>query len=320
VEPVRASFPEEDGLQKNVLVRSMTYQSDAFARELGINRLPCLVFFDDPRTNCPAGILPLAKPDRDAVDEIRELLSAFATDPDHSAFFSNLRDWHAARDRLDEIVENGIGKIACGRSQETCAAIGTALLVAEKGLRLGSPKIFRRAIRSIEDRLPLGLNMMSVDAAIKDLRRIQLRRGTTQAAGGGVPSDATPVGSDQPEASGRGERAHLIPRQKELVAAAPGLDDPEAMGIRRVLSLAFEAMGQNRKDELGRLLSRMNSIAERLSVMQRPDFSPHFASFCRRKRLHEVIGYTRSTANRLASSADSILAVVNRIFSMVTPH
>ena len=65
VEPVRASFPEEDGLQKNVLVRSMTYQSDAFARELGINRLPCLVFFDDPRTNCPAGIPEDAKlPDR----------------------------------------------------------------------------------------------------------------------------------------------------------------------------------------------------------------------------------------------------------------
>lgn len=90
---------------KKFLIRSMTYESDKVARELGIlDKLPCLLFIEDPKSS-EYHLLPLDKPDFDTIHEIRQLLGQFFNEPKNSDFFKAIKMWHRFNDSRIEAIK-----------------------------------------------------------------------------------------------------------------------------------------------------------------------------------------------------------------------
>ena len=97
-------FDPRTQTEKDILIRSMTYESDAIARELGIiDRLPCFVIFDDPSSDVFYA-LSLSNPDDNTFRDLRTLISSFVNDPEHLGYFSVLRKWHAENSALRALL------------------------------------------------------------------------------------------------------------------------------------------------------------------------------------------------------------------------
>lgn len=139
---------------KKYLIRSMTYESDKVARELGIlDKLPCLLFIEDPKSS-EFHILPLEKSDSNTIQEIRQLLGQFFNEQQHSDFFNAIKMWHRLNDRRIEAIKAGIYLESSYHYPEInydSRLVYDNLKEAKEMLLRGSAKNFRKKMNEFEE-------------------------------------------------------------------------------------------------------------------------------------------------------------------------
>lgn len=138
-------------IAKEIFVRSMTYESDAIARQLGIvDKLPCIVMFDDPRSD-EFYLIPV--PNReDSFGEIRKLLGGFIKARENAAFLNAIDEWHRIRREVG-VLEAEVTSINSASERRTGSRtldeIESALRRARLELSSAKPKAFRRTINGV---------------------------------------------------------------------------------------------------------------------------------------------------------------------------
>ena len=163
---------------RDILVQSMTYESDAIARELGVlDRLPCIVLFDDPRSD-EFYLLPLDDDLGGVLREIRKLLAAYQKGEANTEYFQALHEWHTVNDRLTmvrTIAERLKAEYFAPGGQSAYRKADERLARAEAELLAGRQKAFRQQVNLVWSHDPPGMTwpeIRRISDRIAELRRV----------------------------------------------------------------------------------------------------------------------------------------------------
>ncbi|MFD6496898.1 hypothetical protein ACFV99_32925 [Streptomyces sp. NPDC059944] len=273
--------------EQEIFVTSMTYESDAVARELGIvDQLPCVVFFDSPTTD-KFYIIPLGDQMDRAYEDIRTLLTSFSQDPSNAIYFDKLYRWHALKSKQERLEAQVSHVRAQHYARDSVARrenkIRPVLEEAREQLSTGRSKKFRVTLNSLSNSHLLP--WVELREAADRVRQILY-----------MAHNSSPR-----------ETNHLI-----------NLAKIEVDQVMRSVYDFFEiyqveespwAANQEAANQIGAYLS---ALTGELSGMPRPSLEPHFRRLRSRRKRATWLTKARASVSGAMQQAPSVLETIER--------
>ena len=328
---------------KEVLIRSMTYESDAVARELAVlDKLPCLLFIDEPRSSTYY-LMALTKPEAGTLQELRQLLGDFMGDPEHAEYFDALRDWHNAVDKLKALrpqYENmrveyqKVSRIDL-RKFETDFAQARSLLFK------GRAKEFRKKINEIEGSLYIGKTIFPWEILRKSSKQISHAKRLNDQ----IVEASERLGSPSSESEAEIETllakaTNFLTRHGHLpnVTGPASISDIEreltsyvALKVEQTMELIYSSLGapwKKKADDrypwtdiepsIETLEIALTRTTERLKQIRRPKISPHINKLQRRKKGSFIIKTVRRTVLDVSNKVPSIVDAISKGMQLIS--
>ncbi|WP_328442773.1 hypothetical protein [Amycolatopsis sp. NBC_00438] len=309
--PEPAARPYVAGASNSIvdLTQSMTYASDAVARKLGIiDRLPCIVIFDDPAGR-ECFVLPLDGDLDDTLDDLRTLLSLYYEGEKGTPYFTALLQWHASDQDLRKLktseerlkVENGrIGCLPRARAR-------AQLERAKVELYAGRDRRFREYVNLVWPCNPPGVTWQEIREEsnyIAKLRKLakRLEHGRSQEVV---------------------DKASMLGVRCTGSKAADLNEAIEAAANNRTDQLLLKLGPQANSLELGRVeLARAGlealqaSRLENLKSMSPPSIGQYIERITGKRKRHSVTRITRSGLNLAVQRGPSIMEAVSKGFDL----
>jgi hypothetical protein len=299
-----------------VLVTSMTYESDTVARELGmLDQLPCLILFDDPASN-DVYTFSLANSDAGTLRDLRTLLSMFLNDSAHSEYLKMLATWHSHNAKLLQL------RARLGTLLESVPKrpdyIYAELRRAREMFIVGRMKDFRTTVNLMESksgnvgRLPWGqLRTITSDATrMLSLSRRILADETAQDHRAKSLEQAQQL-ARLPASAHRDITVRALQDHVERAAEAAVELILDSLSLGKVEGLLPEPVRQLRRDidEETKMLQDLN---QELASMPRPSLSRHVTHMNRSKRNKSIIKGTQRVLTEASTRIPSILDAVRK--------
>jgi hypothetical protein len=301
---------------KNILVTSMTYESDTVARELGIvDQLPCLVVFDDPASN-DFYTLPLEKADGETLRDLRTLISKFLADRENVEFLDLLRSWHGHNARLENLQVQLKGLLESAPARPDF--IYAELRRAKEQLLVGRTKDFRKVVNHMESKC----------GKVGSLPWKKLRAMTNDVATGLSLSRKilAPETSDE-------HRAASIERARELAGASAHIDGKTAAHLLTdhvgtvadsVIEVILDSLGlapleggtpepvQRVEEAIAAETATVRRLSHLLESMARPSLARHVTALNREKRNQRIVKGTRRVLAEASTRLPTIFDAVQK--------
>lgn len=334
-------FYHELYFSRTVLLCSMTYESDAVARELGVlDQLPCLVFLDDPASS-DFHIMPLEQPDSRTMRDLRQLFGRFFGDERYAGFFQALKEWHEFRAK-QEVLEARIASIRQETRLEKVEShlehLRQGLVQCRDSLLKGTSKDFRIRMSALLGSLSLQrhVDWQFVRTSSKYMWRLRklkrdvldvmhLSHSSSSGRHYDVQLRAREVLGITPEVGRSMDLGHIVQElDKYIIAEADNtmvticksLILPES--FERALALPWMQDHPYPWNDTQRSLISLDGILDsRLSQireMKRPSIDQHLKALCgQRKRASTVQSLRRVTVDTLEKTPSWITAIVKGI-------
>lgn len=309
-------------VKSDILVTSMTYESDAIARQLGIlDRLPCIVVFDNPQSG-EFYVVSLTDPET-AFVEARALLGSFFSDPDNANFLKLLLNWRDIKNRVDVLGREILATTGTYKFRDP-ERVERSLRDARLALENGKAKAFRTILSTMPS---------SSYLPWQELRRASDRIHKFRGLAGKLDGLA-----------GRPDlRGHYEYEAAEILGATRSQDrshdtndaallrelaNNETEEVMRRLYGYFGFPGDGTWSESGILvakraeISALNAAAEEtirvIGQMDRPSLARQFKSLQSRRRRNDFIQKMHSSAIAVADKGPSLMNVITTATSVIS--
>lgn len=310
---------------RDVFIRSMTYESDAIARELGIlDQLPCLLFLDDPRSS-QFYVMPLRQPDNATLQDIRDLLSQFINAPQHAKFFEALKEWHGIKSHQRKLIARMKELQDMHRDIYKRVLIKPELEEAKNLLLEGRAKQFRKKVNAIAGYLS------ATHVVPWDL----LRQSSNQIASARSLAKKIRIQTDPVEIERLMKKAWEILRvsptdySESPAKIANDLDAfviEETEHVMYILYSALEFKPDGSIDypwasiekDISKLEEILNRLLASIQEMERPKFGPFIQDWQRRKRRAVMFYKFETTAVNVMGKTLPILDIISKILLHTT--
>nr|VFJ63161.1 MAG: hypothetical protein BECKDK2373C_GA0170839_11048 [Candidatus Kentron sp. DK] len=317
----RFRFDERAFTDKDILLRSLTYESDEVARELNIvGRLPCILIVDDP-ASVDFYLFSLKDADESTLRDLRELFSAFIKDSKHKRYLDTLREWRSANDKLQALEHDLAAPARNSPAKETY--IINQIRTAEQLLLNSMPKSFRTAINKMESQSG---NVGTLDW--KAIRKKSSHVGKmlsvkqklnspslTDAQRENLISKARDLLGHQNELPAT-EWSNQLQRSSEHTAAKISESIAEQLGIRRK---QYAKQAEGIRKALDKYKATAATCELELQLLERPRIGPHIRSLQRKKRNAVVWNYVQSATGTAASKAPTFLDAIKKAVDLLSP-
>jgi hypothetical protein len=307
---------------KDILLRSMTYESDTIARELGIiDKLPCLVVFDDPSTDI-FYVLPLIHTENDIMQDLRLLISMFMADPAHVEYLKLLSKWHAENDSLRRLQTRYQDMLPGGHNP--VAYICSSLGPARELLLAGRVKDFRAALNMIEGKaghvgyLPwkkIRKETNNVSEAISLYHSLQITD---------VPKEYHQRKLD------RALQFLQLPQSTDIAKARQLLHDAVVHTTDAIIDLILDSLNISRQEgmlpdpicqieeEIKDQENIVKELGNLIALKKRPSLSRHVKELQRKKHNNAIIRRTKNMAVDVSGRIPSILDIASKVVELFT--
>lgn len=307
----KMQFPDE------AFVTSMTYESDALSRELGVmpNELPCLVLIDDP-LGSEVYILPMEQQsDSDLFSILRRIIGDFYADKAHKEYFDLIRQWdeqqkllfrlqrqktfqlddHFGKESYSDARESLRSYLASPQDQHKLTDKGEAALKALTLELFDRAKGCRRAISVAHD---LEKGMIRFDGKVrKSIYQNFLKKFFDSE-------------SKQRWCSGSGPSEE---EAKEIIqsAVAPGsqarlLLEQDMISLQSAIQLAQEELDSARNT----VEENINKIIKQLDDMDRPKIGPALSKYKWIQRKQIASTWVKRAAGTAEKGASALLKIL----------
>ena len=301
---------------RDILVQSMTYESDAIARELGIlDRLPCIVLFDDPRSD-EFYLLPLDDPG-DILSEIRKLLAAYQKGEANTEYFKALREWHEANDRLTmvrTIAERLKAEYFAPGGQSAYKKADERLARAEAELLAGRQKAFRQQVNLVWSHDPPGMTwpeIRRISDRIAELRRVAAA--LEHGKGDRAASHASAMGVDWPTND-------LPDLAQALTREADSLTEQLMTKLGRFAETATDGEPEWQRAERAcrNLQYLLRQQLEILGTIPRPSVRSYVGKVISRRRRKSASQIVRLSATKALDRGPNLLDAVSKGINLLS--
>ncbi|TLN27245.1 hypothetical protein FDZ71_00175 [bacterium] len=336
----------EASLSERVFVQSMTYESDAVARSLGIHDLPCLLFIDDPESDTPC-VLPLGEPGQETLTDIRNILQDFQSARANAQYLHVLSEWKRLDVQRKEIAAT-VYEMSCENSSEF-ARVARLLRSARSYLGRGDTTAFRTEIetavlahgqltQALGDPAPAEIDWSSLDSALQEVAILAHHHKTIYSAAyrwkkvhprhlPALHEALAYVTSVLPECHGTVDAS-------QLRAVEPRLADSLAAKVDAAMQSVIAAFGASWQhadttdqvsffsafgERAAEAAARMEACLGELNGMSRPSVRKHVESVLRRRGLKTAAHRIVITATNAGRTAPVLMDVLTRASKLHGP-